>query len=85
MPLSATARIPASTANLGPGFDCLGLALDLYNTVELSVAVGTTVSPTCASGTLVRSTMVVSMQMRPMMPQRRPCTSTSPRLESSRS
>jgi len=28
-------KIPASTTNLGPGFDCLGLALQLYNTVEL--------------------------------------------------
>lgn len=28
-------RVPATTANLGPGFDCLGLALQLYNTVEL--------------------------------------------------
>jgi len=27
------ARVPASTANLGPGFDSLGLALGLYNTV----------------------------------------------------
>jgi threonine synthase len=25
-------RVPASSANLGPGFDCLGLALDLWNT-----------------------------------------------------
>ncbi len=43
---SATARIPASTANLGPGFDCLGLALNLYNTVELSPAVVTEVTVT---------------------------------------
>jgi len=28
-------RVPASTANLGPGFDCLGLALSLYNTVTM--------------------------------------------------
>ena len=28
-------RIPATTANLGPGFDCMGLALDLWNTFEL--------------------------------------------------
>ncbi len=28
-------RVPASSANLGPGFDCLGLALDLHNVVEL--------------------------------------------------
>ena len=26
-------RIPASSSNLGPGFDCLGLALGLYNRV----------------------------------------------------
>jgi len=27
-------RIPASSANLGPGFDALGLALSLYNEIE---------------------------------------------------
>jgi len=27
-------RVPASTSNLGPGFDCFGLALKLYLTVE---------------------------------------------------
>ena len=26
---------PATTANLGPGFDCLGLALDLWNRLEV--------------------------------------------------
>lgn len=25
-------RVPATSANIGPGFDCLGLALNLYNT-----------------------------------------------------
>lgn len=30
-------RVPASTANLGPAFDCLGLALNLYNEVEVSL------------------------------------------------
>lgn len=30
-------RIPATTANLGPGFDCMGLALDLWNTFELDL------------------------------------------------
>jgi homoserine kinase len=25
-------RVPATSANLGPGFDCLGIALNLYNT-----------------------------------------------------
>jgi homoserine kinase len=31
-----TVRIPASTSNLGPGFDCLGIALRLYNNVTIS-------------------------------------------------
>jgi homoserine kinase len=32
------ARVPASTANLGPGFDALALALDLYVEVEVEPA-----------------------------------------------
>ena len=28
-------QVPATTANLGPGFDCLGMALELYNVVEM--------------------------------------------------
>ena len=36
----AIARIPASTTNLGPGFDVLGLALQLYSTVELEETEG---------------------------------------------
>lgn len=31
-----TIRVPATSANLGPGFDCLGVALDLHNRVSLS-------------------------------------------------
>jgi homoserine kinase len=30
-------RVPATTANLGPGFDALGLALDLWNEAEFSI------------------------------------------------
>ena len=29
--------VPATTANLGPGFDCLGMALDLYNTFQFEL------------------------------------------------
>ncbi|MFM8231028.1 MAG: homoserine kinase [Chthoniobacterales bacterium] len=32
----ATIQVPATSANLGPGFDCLGVALDLHNRVTLS-------------------------------------------------
>ncbi len=30
-------RVPATSSNLGPGFDCLGLALGLYNFVEMKL------------------------------------------------
>jgi homoserine kinase len=31
-----TIRIPASTSNLGPGFDCLGVALRIYNSITIA-------------------------------------------------
>lgn len=31
-------KVPASTANLGPGFDTLGMALDLYEWIEMGFA-----------------------------------------------
>jgi homoserine kinase len=34
---SVTVRVPATTANLGPGFDTLGLALALYDELTVSV------------------------------------------------
>ena len=37
-------RIPASTANLGSGFDSLGIALNLYNYVEMEPAEGCFIS-----------------------------------------
>ncbi len=39
-------RVPATTANLGPGFDCLGMALGFHNTVELSLRLNTEVEIT---------------------------------------
>lgn len=30
-------KAPATTANLGPGYDCLGLALDVWNTLEVEI------------------------------------------------
>ena len=32
---SITLRVPATTANLGPGYDCLGVALRIYNRVTV--------------------------------------------------
>ena len=41
---SVHVRVPASAANLGPGFDCLGMALQLYNEVELRISPGSGLS-----------------------------------------
>jgi homoserine kinase len=35
MPDAVSVRVPATSANLGPGFDCLGLALDLWGTITI--------------------------------------------------
>lgn len=40
----ATVRVPATSANLGPGFDSLGLALDLYDEVTAEATSGTAVT-----------------------------------------
>ncbi len=46
---SVVVRAPATSANLGPGFDCLGLALDLWNEVAASPAERTSVETTDGS------------------------------------
>src|SRR6266567_1097127 len=38
LPASVTVLTPATSANLGPGFDSLGLALQLYNRFEVEVS-----------------------------------------------
>lgn len=32
-----TVKVPATTSNLGPGFDCLGMALDIWNTARFEI------------------------------------------------
>jgi homoserine kinase len=42
--MSVVVRAPATSANLGPGFDCLGLALELRDTVTFDLADATSVT-----------------------------------------
>ena len=37
--MQITIRVPATSANLGPGFDSLGLALDLWNDTVITLAI----------------------------------------------
>lgn len=38
---TATVRVPGTSANLGPGFDSLGLAVSLYDTLHVATLAGT--------------------------------------------
>lgn len=40
-----TVRVPASTSNFGPGFDCLGAALRIYNEIRVTRGRSEEVSP----------------------------------------
>jgi homoserine kinase len=55
-------RVPASTANLGAGFDCFGLALELYLTVRA------TVQPGVGGRTVARSRGVSGSSKLPSTP-----------------
>ena len=37
--MKISVKVPATSANLGPGFDCLGMALPLYNTITIEETV----------------------------------------------
>lgn len=37
-PTAITLRVPATSANLGPGFDCLGMALDIFASITVTFA-----------------------------------------------
>ncbi len=37
--MKVSIRVPATVANIGPGFDCLGMALPLYNTITIEETV----------------------------------------------
>ncbi len=39
-PTTLRVVVPATSANLGPGFDCLALALDLFNVLDIAVGEG---------------------------------------------
>jgi homoserine kinase len=43
---SVSIQVPATTANLGPGFDCLGAALTLYNQFQFTVTLTSDNQPT---------------------------------------
>ena len=60
---SIEVRVPASTANLGAGFDCLGLALELYLTARATVQIRP------GSRTLARTRGVMGSSLLPKSPE----------------
>lgn len=37
--MKISVKVPATTANIGPGFDCMGMALPIYNTITIEETV----------------------------------------------
>lgn len=37
--MKVSVKVPASSANIGPGFDCMGIALPIYNTITIEETV----------------------------------------------
>ena len=37
--MKVSVKVPASSANIGPGFDCIGMALPIYNTITIEETV----------------------------------------------
>ena len=70
MPASVTIRVPGSTSNIGPGFDCLGIALALHNELTVTRTDGPlSVSP--AFGVLCASPMASTTMVLPAVSPRR--------------
>jgi homoserine kinase len=70
-------RVPATVANLGPGFDCMALAADLHNGVDLQTdgppvvtveGEGTGELPADASNLIVRSMVHLAHQVGGRLP-----------------
>jgi homoserine kinase len=55
-----TVIVPATSANLGPGFDCLGVALALYNKVTFTAVSADPASAGSASSALPKLTIKVT-------------------------
>ncbi|MDQ3701682.1 MAG: homoserine kinase [Chloroflexota bacterium] len=65
-------RVPATSANLGPGFDALGLALDLYEEIRLrrlSTAEVADARPGSLAGTLSTGTLSTDASSRAPRPR----------------
>ena len=56
MKKQVTVTIPATSANLGPGFDCLGLALALYNHVTFSATFANSGQPASKTTLTIQAT-----------------------------
>jgi len=75
VPKAAAVRVPASSANLGPGFDVLALALDLHLTVEARESTKTTISwagEGAAEVSLTRKNLIVRAAEEPFAGWSRP-------------
>lgn len=63
-----TVKVPATSANLGPGFDTLGIALDLYLQVEVELASGQEIEFNGEGEELIRFDLAKNLVVKAMQP-----------------
>jgi homoserine kinase len=87
MARSVTVKVPATSANMGPGFDCLGIALDIWNTVRVEteatgfeiIGFGTNELPKGPDNLVARSLRLVYEEIGEQVPDLRiTCTNEIP-------
>jgi homoserine kinase len=76
---SVIVRVPATTANLGPGYDCLALSMDIWNEIEFSMSgnslsieiegEGADLLPRDSTNLIYKCMESLAMQTSTMLPQ----------------
>ncbi len=56
--MNVRVKVPATSANMGPGFDCLGVALGLYNVIDMRSGEGQT-DPSLKNNLIYKAMSVV--------------------------
>lgn len=69
-PLRVQVRVPATSANLGPGFDSLGLALDIWGTLTVEAAPASVRADGMARLALAAAERLFAQRGRPLPPLR---------------
>ena len=61
--MKVSVKVPATSANIGPGFDCLGMALPIYNVVTIDDLREKTISVIKSVGAPILNNLLVDKEV----------------------